>query len=391
MYHQEGAMVKTSRIQKIAGKTKKKEVKKKAAAIPVSPKKTTAKKKQSGKVASKIKGKKTQVKQRKSKIQTQKKVKKTVVKSETPAKKPGPKRTIKKTTAKALLKTSIKIKPPQKADKPPKTIKGKTIAKGGREEKATPLTKTTKKITEKPQKKITTEKAVKPKASKLRKTLSKKRAAPLSKKKKPAKIKTLEKIDQKKSVKKTRPAKKRTPKKITEGKQIKKAEILSEAEKVQIVPELKDIRGVTLKTGYRPVDVTIPPALLETLPSEYGENGITVMPVNPYKLFAFWEIRQETLDIFKGSLNLRVYDVTGIDFETTDAHSFIDTEVNERVGKMYLDVSPSKEYIADIGIVYNGIFIGIARSPRVSTPGAGVPGEEEFLPKGFDFGIRTGY
>jgi hypothetical protein len=58
---------------------------------------------------------------------------------------------------------------------------------------------------------------------------------------------------------------------------------------------------------------------------------------------------------------------------------------------MYLDVAPAKEYIADIGIFYNGIFMGIARSRRVSTPGAGAPGEEEFLPEGLDIGIRFGY
>jgi hypothetical protein len=384
-------MVKKSGVKKITGETKKKEVKKKAGAVPVSPERTAAKKKQAGKGTSKVKGKKTQVKKRQSKVQPQKKVKKAEVKVAPPAKKAVSKRKIKKTPAKALLRTSKKIKSPPKAEKPPKTIKDKIGAKGGRTEKATPLKKTTKKISAKPQKKMTTEKAVTSKVSKLRKTPSQKRAMPLAKKKEPEQIKTPEKIEQKKSAKETGPAKKRTPKKITESKQSKKAVALREAKKIERVPEIKDIKRVTIKTEYRPEEVTIPPALLETLPSEYGENGVTVMPVNPYKLFAFWEVRQETLNIFKGSLNLRIYDVTGIDFETTNAHSFIDREVNERVGKMYLEVSPSKEYIADIGIMYNGIFIGVARSPRVSTPGAGVPGEEEFLPENLDIGIRIGY
>jgi hypothetical protein len=115
------------------------------------------------------------------------------------------------------------------------------------------------------------------------------------------------------------------------------------------------------------------------------------MTVNPYKLFAFWEVRKETLNVFRGNLTLRVYDVTDIDFDSMQANSFRDIAVHERVGKAYVNVSPSKEYIADIGIVYTGILITIARSPKVSTPGAGIPTAEEFLQEIFDDSIRVGY
>lgn len=354
-------MKRKSTVKKIARTTKKKGVKIKfVGTASKSPQKTAVKKKQTKKVAFKIKGKKTQAKKRKSEVQIKvkedKKPKKTerktkMVAKETVSKKAVPKRTIKKTPAKAPLKTLKKAEVPPKAEKPSKTIKVKTTAKRDRKEKAKKIKKTTKKISEKPQKKIT---AGKP-------------------------------------VRETLPRKKLTPQKLREVTQIKKAEVLKEAKDVKVVPELKEIKADTIPTGYPPAEVPFPPVPLETLPSEYGENGIILMTVNPYKLFAFWEVRKETLNVFKGKLTLRVYDVTDIDFDSMKANSFLDIAVRERVGKAYVNVSHSKEYIADIGIIYNGIFITIARSPKVSTPGAGIPTAEEFLQEIFDDGIRIGY
>jgi len=65
--------------------------------------------------------------------------------------------------------------------------------------------------------------------------------------------------------------------------------------------------------------------------------------------------------------------------------------VYERIGSSYMDVSPEKEFITDIGIIYEGIFITIARSQRVLTPKAFVS-EEEALPRQlYETGLRIGY
>jgi hypothetical protein len=112
-----------------------------------------------------------------------------------------------------------------------------------------------------------------------------------------------------------------------------------------------------------------PPLPWEILPTEYGENYITLMTVDPFKIFAFWEVREDTTKIFKGDLTVRIYDITGIDFDSMDANSYLDIRVAERIGKSYIDVGSDKEFIADIGIIYDGIFITIARSHKVSTPG----------------------
>jgi hypothetical protein len=394
-----------SGVKKISVKTKKKEVKRKVGTALKSPQKTANKKKQTKSVASKVKEKKIPPKKRETKVKIQVKgekkqkkievkpgiaTKKAVPKKAVP-KKAVPKRTIKKTPAKAPLKTFKKAEAPKKTEKPSKTIKVKTTAKPDRKEKAKKIKKTTKKISEKPQKKITSGKTEKSKASKLLIILPKKLVASRVKKKEPEKIKKPEKVEQVKAVRETLARKKLPPQKLSEVKQIKKAEVLKEAKDLKVVPELKEIKADTIPTGYRPAEVPFPPVPLETLPSEYGENGIILMTVNPYKLFAFWEVRKETLNVFKGKLTLRVYDVTDIDFDSMKANSFLDIAVRERVGKTYVNVSPSKEYIADIGIVYNGIFITIARSPKVSTPGAGIPTAEEFLQEIFDDSIRVGY
>jgi hypothetical protein len=135
-----------------------------------------------------------------------------------------------------------------------------------------------------------------------------------------------------------------------------------------------------------------PPILFESLPSEYGENGITLMVVNPLKLFAFWEVREDTLRIFQGDLKIRIYDITGIDFDSMDANNCIDMAVNDRIGDGYISVTPGKDYIADIGIVYSeGIFITVARSLKVSTPHETIA-EEKVLPgQPGDIGLRVGY
>ncbi|MEW6585258.1 MAG: DUF4912 domain-containing protein [Nitrospirota bacterium] len=123
----------------------------------------------------------------------------------------------------------------------------------------------------------------------------------------------------------------------------------------------------------------------ETLPSEYGENGITLIVVDPRKIFMFWEMRKSTLKIFRGDLSIRIYDITGADVDSMKANSFFDIPIGERIGSLYLDVRPARDYVADVGIVYEGLFLMIARSNRVSTP-RGVPPPVEPVGAGLPIG-----
>ena len=170
----------------------------------------------------------------------------------------------------------------------------------------------------------------------------------------------------------------------------KTGEIVKEIRQTTEIDRPEDIKG---NKECRPTPAEKwPPIPFESLPSEYGENGITLMVVNPLKLFAFWEVREDTLQIFQGDLKIRLYDITGIDFDSMDANNCIDIAVTDRIGDGYLNVTPGKDYIADIGIVYSeGIFISVARSLKVSTPHETIA-EGKVLPEQpGDIGLRVGY
>jgi hypothetical protein len=160
------------------------------------------------------------------------------------------------------------------------------------------------------------------------------------------------------------------------------AEIAGERTKPGI-KQKKDVYPSAIKE-YQPIP-------RETLPAEYGENEVTLMPVDPHKLFVFWEVRKDTMGSYEGDLTIRVYDVVGDGFNTADAGSYFDIAAHERVGRRYIDVRPAKKFIAHIGISHGGIFTAIARSARVSTPCAGVFPAADLSRKHPEDDTRVGY
>jgi hypothetical protein len=268
------------------------------------------------------------------------------------------------------IKVKIKEKPKKVAKKVVTKIEKKVKAKT--KEKKTPLKATKKigpkKITEKPKKKITIKIKVKEKPKKVVAKIIEK----------PKKVVT--KIEEKVKAK------------IKEKAKEKAKEV--EIKKTVKIPEKKVPAKVEAekKEVYYAIEEKYPPMPLEILPTEYGENNITLMTVDPNKLFTFWEVREDTLAMHEGNLNVRVYDVTGVEFDGTNANSYFDIAVSERIGSRYIDVSPEKEFITDIGIINpKGIFIAIARSNKVSTPPLTVS-EEGMLPQKLnETGLRIGY
>ena len=99
------------------------------------------------------------------------------------------------------------------------------------------------------------------------------------------------------------------------------------------------------------------------------------MTVDPWKLFAYWEVKENTLSKIKGTLVLRVYDVTGIYFDGKNANLVFDVPVYGRIGDSYIGVGPDKVFIVDIGAVSKaGSFVAIARSNQGSN--AGIEGRQ---------------
>ena len=116
----------------------------------------------------------------------------------------------------------------------------------------------------------------------------------------------------------------------------------------------------------------------EELPSHYGETKVVLLVRDPYWLYSYWEIAPQRLDQAKGELGrqgegckniLRVYDITGQQFNGTNANSFFDLEING-ADNWYIKVGhPDRSYCVDLGLLTpGGTFYLLARSNQVTTP-----------------------
>ena len=380
-----GAMKKKASAKKISEKTRKQAMEKKIKKALTTPQKKSAKTKK-GKAAKP--GKKADKPLlKKSTVAAVKKPKTVAVK-----KKEKTGNEVKKVTAKIAIKTEKVRKKTtgKKEEKSPVKTKKKTTAKPPSAKpakkvrvtaaKETPVKAKTKKVAEKPgAKKIAPAKTGK---------VSTKKPAEKPKRTAPAKVK---------------PEKKRQPGKAAKTIRAEVPRQEPSAEKIKRQKKTAPPPEPGAETKKKPVAVkqetTIPfeettlypPVPWETFPSEYGKNAITLMPVNPFRLFVFWEVRESALKMFKGDLIIRTYDVTDIDIDKDEANSFFDSVLSDRIGSRYLDVNPGRQYIADIGILYEGIFASIARSNAVETPRA-TPAAEGVLPMpGDETGMRIGY
>lgn len=117
----------------------------------------------------------------------------------------------------------------------------------------------------------------------------------------------------------------------------------------------------------------------EELPSSYGDNKIVLMVRDPHWAYVYWEInnnrvaeaRRKLQSIFDQSrLILRVYDVTSIDFDGTNAPSSFDIEIPDLLGNWYVNLgSPNHAFCVEIGYRKpdGGIFT-LSRSNRITSP-----------------------
>jgi hypothetical protein len=122
------------------------------------------------------------------------------------------------------------------------------------------------------------------------------------------------------------------------------------------------------------------------LPLEYGDTKLVLLVRDPEWVFAYWEIApalREEMGIPKGKhskpLALRLYDVTGVDFDGGNAVSFFDVRINDYAVSWYLRVPEAdRSYCADLGLFSEqGDFVRIARSNVVTTPRKDVSWETE--------------
>jgi hypothetical protein len=136
----------------------------------------------------------------------------------------------------------------------------------------------------------------------------------------------------------------------------------------------------------------------EDLPVSYDEDRIALLVRDPYWVHVYWDITRQTLAGAQEALGerwpeaksiLRVYDVTGVDFDGTNANSHFDVEISGGASNWYINVQvPNRAYCVEIGLLsVTREFIVLARSNVAATP-RDVPSEatdEEWMIPDWEF------
>ena len=141
----------------------------------------------------------------------------------------------------------------------------------------------------------------------------------------------------------------------------------------QEVERMKYDAGVTTDTQ------DYAPKFPAELPDRYMEDRIVVQVRDPWWVHTYWEIKDETVESIKNNLRsdfdgakavLRVYDVTSIIFDGTNAHKYFDIEIPIEARNWYVDLGGAgRSWCIDIGfLLRDGRFIFIARSNTVFMP-----------------------
>lgn len=119
-------------------------------------------------------------------------------------------------------------------------------------------------------------------------------------------------------------------------------------------------------------------------PHGYGDNRIVILVRDPWWIFAYWEVRRdkeeeilrriESAGDQKQKSVLRVYDVTDINFNGNNAHTYFDIDLAGLANSWYINVGkPERAWVVDIGIVTKkGAFYLLARSNVIKTPRFGM-------------------
>ena len=117
----------------------------------------------------------------------------------------------------------------------------------------------------------------------------------------------------------------------------------------------------------------------EELPESYGDNKVVLMVRDPHWAYVYWEINSRKVAEARSRLEsefdhsrliLRVYDITGIEFNGFNAHSFFDIEIPNVLGNWYVHLGrPNRTFCIDIGYrnQEGGIF-SLSRSNKITSP-----------------------
>ena len=119
------------------------------------------------------------------------------------------------------------------------------------------------------------------------------------------------------------------------------------------------------------------------LPSNYGDTKAVMLPRDPIWIYIYWEISKNTIEQIKSkyghdfdpsNLTARVYDVTDVNFDGSNANKYFDISVNPNAMSWYINAGEfNRSWCVDIGYTLkNGEFITVARTNSMVMPRHGV-------------------
>ena len=119
----------------------------------------------------------------------------------------------------------------------------------------------------------------------------------------------------------------------------------------------------------------LPPKEDITIPDSYKKDKLVAMPINPQWMYFYWDLSDANASLIKSSniskVVLRVYDITYIEFNGTNAHRTFEIGIDVLgIRNYYLNVPvPGAHYLGEIGYYdVDGRYIPLLRSNLCMMP-----------------------
>jgi hypothetical protein len=143
---------------------------------------------------------------------------------------------------------------------------------------------------------------------------------------------------------------------------------------------MHDTTSSNMKGGTRPVQAINTAGL----PKSYGDTKIAILPRDPVWFYAYWEVAADAAQALRAKIGdqkfrdsrwtLRVYDVTSLHFDGTNAHRHFDIHCDAQADNWYINTGEAnRSWCVDLGLTTpDGQFIAIVRSNVLHMPRQGV-------------------
>lgn len=121
-------------------------------------------------------------------------------------------------------------------------------------------------------------------------------------------------------------------------------------------------------------------ASAQPLPAQYGIDRLVLLVRDPWWVYAWWELTPTTLASGRRALDapadlaLRVYDISTIDWDGVNHHSYFDIDVHDLASNWYIELGkPGASFCAELGLrTADGRFLALVRSNIVTLPRDGM-------------------